>query len=238
MIQWLSLNRQQKKFQKDALRDEISHFRRNHETPPQRSSLMVFHPESETKKVLWFPIMERRRESRDDLIIPIPRQKLIIPIMGRGLQTIQMKKLVQWYHVPFMDGYPDRHTSYNCPPGVWDELSRGKIERGKKRHYEWVNREAKATWEGSFVKAHLTMGKAQAFSFGQGKWATMPQGNWNPFLMDLKCCICRQQDLERHEKEAKKKTKVGLGFAKASTTQCPRLFPQTHSLKTDPSQAR
>ena len=34
-------------------------------------------------------------ESRDDLIIPIPRQKLIIPIMGRGLQTIQMKKLVQ-----------------------------------------------------------------------------------------------------------------------------------------------
>ena len=181
--------------------------------------------------------MEGRRESRDNLIIPIPRQKLIIPMMDRGFQTIQMKKLVQWYHVPFMDGYPNRHTAYNRPPGIWDELSRGKIERGKKQNYEWVNREEKATWEGSFVKAHLTMGKAQAFSFGRGKRATVPRGNWNLFLMDLKCFVCRQQDLERHEKEVKKKTKVGLGFAKASTPQCPHLFPQTRSLKTDLSQA-
>ena len=42
--------KQQKKVQKYALRDGISHFRSNHETPPQRLSLMVSHPEPETKK--------------------------------------------------------------------------------------------------------------------------------------------------------------------------------------------
>ena len=83
--------------------------------------------------------------------------------MGRRFQTTQMKELVQCYHVPFKDGYPDWHTTYNCPLGIWDELSKGKVEGGKKWHYKWLNGEVKATREGSFIEAHLTMGKGASF---------------------------------------------------------------------------
>ena len=38
-----------------------------------------------------------------------------------------------------------------------------RLKGGEKRNYEWVNREAKATIEGSFIKAHLTMSKGARF---------------------------------------------------------------------------
>ena len=42
---------------------------------------------------------------------------------------------------------------------------------------------------------------------------------------------------KEHGKGTKKRKKEGLGFAKASTPQCPHLAPQTQSLKTSLSQA-
>ena len=43
----------------------------------------------------------------EDPRFPTPRQKLKIPIVGKRLQTIQMQKLIQSYHVPIMDGNPN-----------------------------------------------------------------------------------------------------------------------------------
>lgn len=66
-------------------------------------------------------------------------------------------ELVQGYHVPFMDGHPHRHTTYDRPPSIRYELPEGNFKVKMKLHYKWMYGETETTQESSFIKTHFVM---------------------------------------------------------------------------------
>ena len=84
-------------------------------------------------------------------------------MVGGRFQAVQVQKFVQRYHISITGKQPDWHTTYNRPPGIRDELTRGDLEIMKKLHNERMDGKAKVTQEISFVEAHFSMGKATSF---------------------------------------------------------------------------
>ena len=107
------------------------------------------------KKELRLPISEGRRLVLDDPSPPLPRHQLIVPVLLRFLQTIQVDELIHSNHISIRSSQPYPYTADHYPPRIGHKLSRSNTKTTQKLHNIWVNREPKSTLEGSFVEAYL-----------------------------------------------------------------------------------
>ena len=112
------------------------------------------------EKVPWLPITEGWRQIGDEPRPSIPRHKLIITKLLGLFKTVKVDELVQCDHVPINNDCPDHHTTYDDPPLIWHKLPWGYVQVIKEFHYEWMDREPKATQESSLIKAKFPMGKS------------------------------------------------------------------------------
>ena len=122
------------------------------------------------EKVPWLPITEGWRQIGDEPRPSIPRHKLIITKLLGLFKTVKVDELVQCDHVPINNDCPNHHTTYDDPPLIWHKLPWGYVQVIKEFHYEWMDREPKATQENSLIKAKF-------FSPFLERRALVPSGN-------------------------------------------------------------